>query len=327
MMTLKQIEDNISPLVEHYRRAYARLANSQVDTLIAIDSHIKQHSGKQLRPLLTLLSACSCGFSTHPDADHPLFTVCAALETLHNASLIHDDIVDQSDTRRGVPTVNKMWSNRIAVLAGDYYLAQVMLAINTVNHSAITAVIARTVQEMSEGELLQLEKQRHDTLDIDIYRNIIYKKTASFMSACCEAGALMADCTPEQRIAARAFGTHIGMAFQMRDDVIDILPTQQTGKPQCNDLREHKSTLPLITAIQNAAADTKTRLLSLWNKETLTEEDIETLRDAIATDCNMQQMRHHIGDEQRKAHDAIGTLPDSPFRTMLDEIADMMQYF
>ena len=324
-MNLQEIEKHIALPLQHFHEACDKMMDSQVPIIRNINRQLLTHNGKQLRPLLTLLSACCCGFPLHAEADHPLFAVSAAIETLHNATLIHDDVVDESDTRRGQPTVNKQWSNKIAVLVGDYYLAQVMLTINAANKPEVTQIINRTVIDMTEGELLQQECCGHYDIGEETYNSIIRKKTACFMAACCETGAIFATDDEAIRHAARDFGEHIGMAFQLRDDLLDYLPTAVTGKPQGNDLREHKATLPLILAMRHADSHTKKEISSLLGQTHLDDSDIDRLTTMIATPAMMDVARQHLNAELEKARQSARQLPDNGYRDDLMQLILMLQ--
>lgn len=324
-MKLTDIEKHIHPLLTHFQSAYSTLSGSDVSIIKEINQHLQTHTGKQLRPLLTLLSAACCGLPLQAESRHPVFSICAAIELLHNATLIHDDVVDQSDTRRGYPTVNTQWDNKTAVLVGDYYLAQVMLTLNALHNDEVTTIINQTVVEMTEGELLQQQCRKHFDIDEEIYNRIIYDKTSCFMAACCEIGALMATADNKLRATARQYGEHFGMAFQMRDDLHDILPTLVTGKPRGNDLRERKATLPLILALRNADTGTKKEMLALLNKEELCDSDIQHLTDIIGSENNKQQCLKRIEDHLEQARQAALTLPENSFRDDLVALTYILQ--
>ena len=201
--------------------------------------HASGQSGKQLRPLLVLLSASAC-----QACNDQAVTLAAAMELLHTATLIHDDVVDESDLRRGAPTVNRKWSNKVAVLAGDYYLAHVMHLLHRADNREAAVIVNQAVDAMCLGELRQQEVCLYPTLSREAYEDIIGKKTASLIEACCLLGSLDGD--DMQREALRRYGRLFGMAFQICDDINDLFPDCQSGKPCGNDIKERKLTLPLI---------------------------------------------------------------------------------
>lgn len=324
-MNLTKTAQDIAPQMRHFLSAYQSLTGSDTPIIQTVNRHVQQHGGKQLRPLLTMMTALCCGLPSDTDGDHPLFSLSAAIETLHNATLIHDDVVDESDLRRNQPTVNQLWSNQIAVLVGDYYLAQVMLTVNAVNIPEVTHLINQLVVDMTEGELLQQECCRHYDIDESIYYRIIRKKTACFLAACCEIGARLATDDHQLHEAAHQFGCHLGMAFQLRDDLMDYLPSSRTGKPQGNDLREHKTTLPLILALRQANPHTKNEILALLEKKHPDNDDILRLTDLVATEETVQMTRYELEKHLETAKESALLLPDNRYRDHLLDICRMLQ--
>jgi octaprenyl-diphosphate synthase len=321
-MLLTEIEHLVAPLNSNFLSAYQKLTDSPIALIKQINSHVQNNQGKQLRPLLTMLSAACCGFPIDADANHPLFAVTAAIETLHSSTLIHDDVVDNSDTRRGKPSINSIWDNKIAVLAGDFYLAKVMQTLNRVDNSEITAIINDAVIQMSEGELLQLSLSGKYNTDIETYITIISKKTASFMAACCQTGATFAtlehprprgqnELEHQLRQQARLFGLNIGIAFQIRDDILDYMPTSVTGKPQGNDLVEGKCTLPLIFALRN--------------KVPLTDTNINNIIQAVTDGGYLNQAATVLEQYLSKAREALTHLPDNQYRSAMSQIVDKLR--
>ncbi|MBP5189774.1 MAG: polyprenyl synthetase family protein [Bacteroidales bacterium] len=326
-MKLNDIEELITPLLDNYRRAYYSLSASDIPIIDEINRHVRSKDGKQLRPVLALLTACCCGLPTDIDASHPLFKIAAAIETLHNSTLIHDDVIDESTLRRGIPTVNHLWGNKTAVLAGDYYLAQVMLAVNEVNRHTVTQTINQAVADMSIGELLQQQVCGKYDIEEKTYFDIIHRKTAVFMAASCNIGAIFATDDTSLHAAARQYGENIGMAFQIRDDLIDFLPSQRTGKPQGNDLREHKATLPLIMTLKQCNVNTKNEIIALLEKERLSDDDIATLTETITNGEGFKASQEIMNHYLEKASMAATLLPDNRFRKGLTDILTILNKF
>lgn len=310
----------IAPLKDHFLSAFNKLTDSNIPIISEVNNHIHSSHGKQLRPLMTILSACCCGLPADVPSNHPLFSIAAAIETLHASTLIHDDVVDNSDTRRGIPSVKSIWGNKAAVLVGDFYLAKVMQTLNEIDNKDITAIVNNAVIQMSEGELLQLQHYGSYSTDSDIYLAIIERKTASFMSACCHAGATIASDNPLFREQARLFGLFIGIAFQIRDDILDFMPPSLTGKPQGNDLREGKCTLPLIHALQNSISNTKKNLLSLLKDSPLSDTNLHTIIDAITSGGHLKSASLVLNNYLEMARKAIILLPDNIYRNALINI-------
>lgn len=229
-MTLQQLQQPIRAEYDQFLREYHERISGITPILDKVDEHLAAHPGKRLRPLLLLLSAKACGTMTER---HILLAVAA--ELLHNATLMHDDVVDESDTRRGVPSVRGRWGNQAAVLCGDYHLAQTMQILQQVGCPETSAIIAQTVGDMTRGELMQLSVTREQgTATLGDYLQIIELKTASLMAACCQLGAYSLEekkASPEsQRL--RTFGLHYGIVFQLRDDLGSIDPAHDATLPQ-----------------------------------------------------------------------------------------------
>ena len=237
--------------VEAEWKRYERLMHDcmQADERLqqTVLQYIAARSGKQLRPLIVLLCAQLC----NPVTDKTL-RAAVALEMLHNASLVHDDVVDSSDTRRGQPAVHTQWSNKVAVLTGDYMLAKVIGLVAEVRNIRILEIVSNLGRNLSSGEMLQLHFGQSMWIDEERYMRVIDQKTAQLFQACAEAGAESAGCTPRQRTALREYGRLLGLCFQIKDDIFDYSDLEELGKPTMSDLRDGKVTLPLIEALRRA---------------------------------------------------------------------------
>lgn len=317
-MTLEEIRGEIAPLMEHYHNAYRRLVSCDLPLVGDISSYLMQKPGKELRPMLMLLTALCCGMESSVADGHPLFRVAASVEMLHNSSLLHDDVIDEATVRRGRDTVNAHWDNKIAVLAGDYFLSRVMMTLNELNRQEVTRVMNDTVATMSIGELVQHQHIGDYNMGEDTYRQIIVSKTASLIGASCELGALLSDSADAMEIeAARRFGRALGTAFQIRDDMLDYLPTDVTGKPQGNDLREHRVTLPLILALSRY---NKSALLPLLQKEVLSDSDLSAIIDQVRTCGAYDDASKAMHMELEQAREALALMKENGYRSYLAEI-------
>ena len=323
-MDLSFIEQHIAPLYPHFKAAYNSLSASNIPIIGDISSHVRSTAGKQIRPMLTLLSALSCGLHVDTKPDHPLFRIAAAIETLHSSTLIHDDVIDQSDMRRGIPTVNKIWNNKAAVLVGDFYLAQVMRTLNKVDDSRVTDIINQTVIRMCEGELLQLQYTSNFNISDDIYFKIIENKTAVFMAACCATGATMAESSPTVVSAMYDFGLNLGMAFQIRDDILDFQPSSLTGKPQGNDLVEHKCTLPLILTLRNIDPESRKEILDILANETLTDSQVDSVSRHVKK-LGFKTAYNILSSYIDKAQQSVKSLPGNTYRSALVELSEKIK--
>lgn len=230
-----------------YEQLYEATLRSENPLLNEVLTHTALHRGKQLRPLLTLLAAKIC----NPVTEKTL-QAAVALELLHTATLMHDDVVDNSPVRRGAPSVQAQWTNKVAVLVGDYLLAKVIGITADIHHGKILSIIAHLGQMLSSGELLQLHAGGTMWITEEQYFKIIDQKTAQLFQACMEAGAESAGCTQRQRTALREFGRLFGLCFQIKDDIFDYSDSEEIGKPTMNDIRDGKVTLPLIVSLQRA---------------------------------------------------------------------------
>jgi octaprenyl-diphosphate synthase len=221
---------------------------SRAALLDRIMHYIVKRKGKQMRPMFTLLSARLFG-----PVNESAFTAASLIELLHTATLVHDDVVDGSPMRRGFFSINALWKNKIAVLVGDYLLSRGLLLAVEKGEFELLRIVSHAVREMSEGELLQLEKSRNLNFSEDVYFTIIRQKTASLIAACCAGGASAAGRSSGEVERMRLFGEHAGIAFQIKDDLFDYGNAQDIGKPSGLDIKEKKLTLPLIHALQQVS--------------------------------------------------------------------------
>lgn len=241
MTSLKEIKKTIEPELKQFNVFLENSLNSSMPLLNKILKYVLKQKGKQIRPLFVLLSA-----KCHGEINENTYRAAAFIELLHTATLVHDDVVDDSDKRRGLFSLNALWKNKISVLVGDYLLSKgMLLALENKDYQMLDN-ISETVKAMSEGEIYQMEKARRMDITEDDYYDIIKRKTASLIASCCVVGALSANATESQVEKMRRFGTSAGIAFQIKDDIFDYQINNKTGKPAGNDIQEHKMTLPLI---------------------------------------------------------------------------------
>ena len=249
MDTLSIIEKPILADLDEFKRMFAGSLSTSNPLLNRVIEHIRQRSGKMMRPMLVLLSARMYG-TVCPAT----FRTAVALELLHNASLVHDDVVDESLERRGQPSVNAVYNNKVAVLTGDFLLASALAQVSLTRHHDIVDVVASLGQELAEGELLQLSNVSNPDFSEQVYFDVISKKTAALFAACTKAGALSVDASDENVEKARLLGEYIGLCFQIKDDIFDYYDNLSIGKPTGNDMHEGKLTLPVLYAL-NATGD------------------------------------------------------------------------
>ena len=324
---MANLSDIRQPIEASWKR-YERLMHEsmQADDRIqqAVLKYIAARSGKQLRPLIVLLSAQLC----NPVTDKTL-RAAVALEMLHNASLVHDDVVDSSDTRRGQPAVHTQWSNKVAILTGDYMLAKVIGLVAEVRNIRILEIVSNLGRSLSSGEMLQLHVGQSMWIDEERYLKIIDQKTAQLFQACAEAGAESAGCTPRQRNALRQFGQLLGLCFQIKDDIFDYSDLEELGKPTMSDLRDGKVTLPLIEALRRApqdeAAEIKAKGEKLVSKGYSPEEEarvLEEIKSFVLRFKGDEYAVQRMLGYKKQATEALSVFRDSPEKKSLLALLD-----
>ncbi len=258
-MKLKELTAPVDRELDVFDDRLRDAMKSKVAFVDLIVRYVVRQKGKRIRPALVLLSARACG-----EINESTYRGASLVEILHTATLIHDDVVDDADTRRGIASINAVWKNKIAVLMGDYMLAKGLLLSLDNDDFQFLKIISDAVRRMSEAEILQIAKSRDLDLDEPTYLKIISDKTASLLSTCCRIGAASASTDPALGEAMRVFGENVGMVFQIRDDLLDYTGRKSiTGKPTGGDLKEKKLTLPLIHALSRAPKSDSRKIISL----------------------------------------------------------------
>ena len=257
MSNLDDIKKFVLPELERFESFYKEALHSDNFLLDKIGLYTLKHKGKQLRPLFVFLAAKCFG-----EVNDSTYRAATFIELLHSATLIHDDVVDDATERRGFASINAMYKNKIAVLAGDYLLSKgMMIALDNHDYQMLD-MISETVHNMSEGEIFQLGKAKDMSISEDDYYQIIEKKTASLIASCCAIGAVSAGASVEDIQTIKRFGINAGISFQIRDDIFDYQPSNHSGKGYGNDIKEHKMTLPLIHLLKNSSALERTLIIS-----------------------------------------------------------------
>ena len=315
MATLDDIKSVVSNELEQFEAFYKDALHSDNFLLDKIGRYTLKHKGKQLRPLFVFLSAKCFG-----DVNESTYRAATFIELLHSATLIHDDVVDDAAERRGFASINAMYKNKIAVLAGDYLLSKGMMIALEKHDYQMLDMISETVKNMSEGEIFQLEKAKKFDISEDDYYQIIEKKTASMIGSCCAIGAVSTDAAAELVEALRQFGIYAGTAFQIRDDIFDYQPFNHSGKSYGNDIREHKMTLPLIHLLKESSPIEKTLIISkirLYGKKNSTiNEIIKKANDKNSLQYCEEKMNFFI----QLADNQLNTIPDSEAKNALREL-------
>lgn len=270
-------------------------------------SHIRNRGGKRMRPILMLLMAKNYGGVTEATQ-----YAAVGLELLHTASLVHDDVVDESEERRGQMSVNASYNNKVAVLVGDYILSTSLLHVSLTHNEIIVQRLARLGQTLSNGEILQLTNTSQDGLSEDIYYQVIERKTAALFEACAAIGAISAGQDPDEVEAAVKFGQNIGIIFQIRDDIFDYYDSKEIGKPTGNDMAEGKLTLPIIYAINSTQDEQMIALARKVKARTITTEEIARLVEFTKQNGGIQYAERRMLDFHREAMAFIENEVKSP---------------
>ena len=285
---LSEIKSYLKKDLDKYKKTLVNVLSSNVFLIDNITKYIVKHKGKGLRPLLVLLSAKL--ISTPNDKTYLVATI---VELLHSATLIHDDVVDEAIVRRGFPSINAIWKNKISVLMGDYLLAKSLITATETGDIEIMSILADTAKRLSKGELLQIEKSRQLDITQAEYFRMISDKTAALISACCELGAMTVSDRVEDREHLRQFGENLGVAFQIKDDLLDFQGNQIIlGKPVGADLKEKKITLPLILSLKNSPEKEKKFILTLIKKG-VTQSDITKIYEFIQIYDGLKSAREY----------------------------------
>ena len=310
--TLDEIRVPVEDDLDAFRSYFREAMRSDHMLLDKITQYVLWQKGKRIRPLLVLLSAQACGGAA-TDTTH---RAAALVELLHTATLVHDDVVDDAEERRGVFSINALWKNKIAVLLGDFLLSRGLLLSLDHNDDSILHTLSDAVRRMSEGELLQIEKSRLLDVDEATYFRIISDKTASLISACTKSGAVSV--SDDEALIERmdAFGETLGLAFQIRDDLFDF-SVEDAGKPIGIDLQEKKMTLPLIVALREAGRREKKRILKIVDQDDKDRDDLRTIAAFVDKHGGIEYARSKMESLAAEARSLLSVLPPSEARTSL----------
>jgi octaprenyl-diphosphate synthase len=291
---------------------------SQAPMLDRIMRYIVKRKGKQLRPMFVFLSAKVCG-----TVNESTYRAASLVEILHTATLVHDDVVDDSMERRGFFSVYALWKNKISVLVGDYLLAKGLLLSLDHNDHQILHILSDAVRKMSEGELLQLEKARTLNLKEDIYYEIIRNKTASLLASACAAGAWSATQDETKTEKMRLFGEQAGMAFQIKDDLFDY-GSDNVGKPTGNDIKEKKLTLPLIYTLNNADNATRRKIIYIIKNENKKKEKIKYVIDSVISSGGIDYATKKMNEFRTRASEILHEFPENDYRVGLEKLVNFI---
>ena len=276
MLKIKDIKQPVSKEMELFESKFKNSLKTSVPLLDKIMHYIIKRKGKQMRPLFVFLTA-----KLFNNVNESTYTAASLIELLHTATLVHDDIIDEANFRRGVFSINALWKNKISVLVGDFLLSRGLLLAVENEQFQLLKIMSTAVKEMSEGELLQIEKTRRLDITEEVYFEIIKKKTAALISACCEAGAASTNADENTVLKMRAFGESTGIAFQIKDDLFDYTQNPLIGKPTGIDIREKKMTLPLIYTLNNCDKKTKAFIINTIKNDSKNSIKVEQIINIV----------------------------------------------
>jgi len=310
-LDLREIKKPIHKELEAFEKHFKESMKSNVPLLDKITYYIVKRKGKQVRPIFVFLSAKVCeGITEHT------FTGASMIELLHTATLVHDDVVDDSFERRGFFSINALWKNKIAVLVGDYLLSQGLLVAVHNKQFRLLELLSNSVKEMSEGELLQIEKARKLDIKEDVYFDIIRQKTATLIAAACAVGASSSGADEELVARMKEFGEKIGIAFQIKDDLFDYGDTN-VGKPLGIDIKEKKMTLPLIYALKQCSNSEKKEIIRLVKYKNEDPETIKTVVNFVRKHGGLIYAESKMIAYRQMAFDILDSFPDSDAKKSL----------
>ncbi len=314
---VEEIKKPIAQEMKLFEKKFYESMQSNVPLLDKVTRFIVTTKGKQMRPMFVFLCAKLVG-----DVNEKTFRGASMIELIHTATLVHDDVVDESFKRRNFFSINALWKNKIAVLVGDYLLSKSVLLSTDHKDYDLLSVIARTIREMSEGELLQLEKARKLDITEEIYYEIIRQKTATLIAACCEIGVLSNEADEAMSAKMMLFGTYTGMAFQIKDDLFDYLSSNFIGKPVGIDIKEQKMTLPLIHTLKMASEADRKYYFNTIKRYNNDKKRVKELIDFVKESGGLDYAVGVMKDFQQKAKDILNDFPDSEPKHSLNLMLD-----
>ena len=321
MDSISLIRTPIEAELEAFKKLFDSSLSSSNALLDSVVSHIRQRNGKMMRPILVLLVARLYG-AVRPSTLH----AAVSLELLHTASLVHDDVVDESTERRGQLSVNAIFNNKVAVLTGDYLLATSLVHAEQTHSHPIIQLVSSLGQDLADGELLQLSNVSNHSFSESVYFDVIRKKTAALFAACTKAAAFSVGVGEEEAESARLLGEYIGICFQIKDDIFDYFDSKEIGKPTGNDMLEGKLTLPALYVL-NKTKDSAVREIAFKVKEgTATPDEIARLIEYVKENGGIEYAIQTMNAYKQKAFDLLASLPDSDvcvaLRAYLDYVVD-----
>jgi octaprenyl-diphosphate synthase len=320
-LILSPVKNDLSSFEEKLKDSL----NSDSPLISEVAYHLSSLKGKRLRPALVFLSFGLCGNSKHDlRADSCAMNVALAIELIHNATLLHDDVIDQSQVRRGQVSVNHRWSNLVSVLMGDFLLANAFKLLVKTGSPALLSSISKATEQVSIGEMNQIQESHNFELDEKTYLQIIAEKTASLFDASCEAGAIAAEADQKSKEQLKNYGLNLGLAFQITDDLLDwIGETKKTGKGLGNDLKEGKITLPLIHTLREAEESSRKKIFGLLEND-FNQKDFNQILSLIKGNGGVEYSRQKAKTFGERALSQLSDLEDSEHKQALEDLVSFV---
>jgi octaprenyl-diphosphate synthase len=311
---MKFVTNIIGQELKTFESKFSEAVKSNTALLDSIMKYIIKRKGKQLRPMFVFLSA-----KMHGEVNESTYRAAALVELLHTATLVHDDVVDEAFERRGFFSINAIWKNKIAVLVGDYLLSKGLLLSTGNNDFKHLHILSDAVRQMSEGELLQIEKSRKLNLDENVYFEIIKSKTASLISSACAVGAYSTTQDEEITKKMQLFGEKVGIAFQIKDDLFDY-GSEDVGKPTGNDIKEKKLTLPLIYTLNKVDKVTKRSMIYILKNENKNPKQVKQIIETVQKEGGIKYAEQKMMAFRDEALELLNSFPESAVRNALEEL-------
>ncbi len=315
-LNLDEIKKPIAKELDEFEIRFRESMKSKAPLLDRITHYIVTRKGKQMRPMFVFLSARLCG-----ELNEATYVAASLVEILHTATLVHDDVVDDSYQRRGFFSINALWKNKIAVLVGDYLLSKGLLVSIENNQFQLLHILSDTIRAMSEGELLQLEKARKLDIKEDIYFEIITGKTASLIASACACGASTTTKDEEKIARVKLMGEKIGIAFQIKDDLFDY-EEAEIGKPRGIDIKERKMTLPLIYTLSKVSSSDKRKIINIIKNENQNTEKVRWVIDTVRTNGGMDYAAKKMMEYRNEALKLLCEFPESESRKSVEQLIE-----
>jgi octaprenyl-diphosphate synthase len=313
---MKIVQKVIGNELKTFETKFEEAVKSNTALLDTVMRYVIKRKGKQMRPMFVFLSA-----KLHGEINESTYRAAALVEMLHTATLVHDDVVDDSMERRGFFSINAMWKNKVAVLVGDYLLSKGLLLSTSNNEFELLHILSDAIKQMSEGELLQIEKTRRLNISEEVYFEIIKNKTASLLSSACGAGAYSTSKSQDVCAAMKTFGEKTGIAFQIKDDLFDY-GTDNIGKPTGNDIKEKKMTLPLIYTLNNVGKATRQKIIYIVKNNSKNKEKVNWVIDVVKEAGGISYATEKMNAYKNEALQILAQFGDSEVSQALAELVN-----